>query len=105
MPGVTGTGKTTLLANLVLADARAGRGAVVLDPKGDMITDLLDRLPASAAGRLVLIDAAETEAPAALNILDGAEPELAADQMVTIFRRIARLRRQLSPAAATTFGD
>ena len=27
VPGVTGTGKTTLLANMVLADARAGRGA------------------------------------------------------------------------------
>ncbi|HVB43887.1 MAG TPA: type IV secretion system DNA-binding domain-containing protein [Streptosporangiaceae bacterium] len=88
MPGVTGTGKTTLLANMVLADARAGRGAVVLDPKGDMICDLLDRLPAAVAGRLVLIDPAETTAPAALNILDGPDPELAADQVVAIFRRI-----------------
>jgi type IV secretion system coupling TraD/TrwB family protein len=88
VPGVTGTGKTTLLASMVLADARAGRGAVVLDPKGDMITDLLDRLPATVAGRLVLIDPAETGAPAALNILDGPDGDLAADQVVTIFRRI-----------------
>ena len=49
VPGATGTGtgKTTLLANMVLADARAGRGAVVLDPKGDMVSDLLGRLPAA----------------------------------------------------------
>lgn len=51
VPGVTGTGKTTLLANMVLADARASRGAVVLDPKGDMICDLLARLPARASRR------------------------------------------------------
>lgn len=88
VPGVTGTGKSTLLANMVLADARAGRGAVVLDPKGDMVTGLLERLPAAVAGRLVLIDPAETEAPAALNILDGANPEVAADQVVSVFRRI-----------------
>ena len=88
VPGATGTGKTTLLSNMVLADARAGRGAVVLDPKGDMVTDLLDRLPAAVAGRLVLIDPAERAAPAALNILDGPDPELAADQVVSVFRRI-----------------
>jgi hypothetical protein len=88
VPGVTGTGKTTLLANMVLADAAAGLGAVVLDPKGDMITDLLARLPERVAGRLVLIDPAETAAPAALNILDAPDGDLAADQVVTIFRRI-----------------
>jgi hypothetical protein len=88
VPGATGTGKTTLVSNMVLADARAGRGAVVLDPKGDMVNDLLGRLPAAVAGRLVLIDPSETEAPAALNILDGPDPELAADQVVSVFRRI-----------------
>src|SRR5487761_1610009 len=88
VPGVTGTGKTTLLANMVLADAYAGRGAVLLDPKGDMVTDLLDRLPERVAGRLVLIDPAETDAPAALTILDGPDPEVASDQVTTIFRRV-----------------
>ncbi|MGA2828730.1 MAG: type IV secretion system DNA-binding domain-containing protein [Streptosporangiaceae bacterium] len=88
VPGATGTGKTTLLSNMVLADAAAGRGAVVLDPKGDMVTDLLDRLPAAVAGRLVLIDPSERDTPAALNILDGPDPELAADQVVSVFRRI-----------------
>ncbi len=33
--GATGTGKSTLLTNLILADAAAGRGVAVLDPKGD----------------------------------------------------------------------
>ena len=89
--GSTGVGKSTLLTQLVLQDARAGRGAVVIDPKGDLVTDLLDRHPAGVAGRLVLIDPAETTAPAALNVLDGAggrSGEVVVDQLVGIFARV-----------------
>jgi hypothetical protein len=71
--GPTGTGKTTLLMNMILADIEAGRGVAAFDPaKGDLIRDLLDRMPASAGGRLVLIDPDETSAPPAINLLDPA---------------------------------
>src|SRR5581483_8786657 len=46
--GGTGSGKSTLLNNLVLADAEARRGAVVIDPAGDLVLDILDRLPTHA---------------------------------------------------------
>ena len=46
--GATGSGKSTLITNLALQDIEAGRGVVVVDPKGDLITDLLDRLPERA---------------------------------------------------------
>ncbi|MQA84370.1 MAG: hypothetical protein GEV03_07045 [Streptosporangiales bacterium] len=88
VPGVTGTGKTTLISNMILGDAAAGRGAVGIDPRGDMVTDLLERLPASVAGRLVVVDPAETTAPAGLNALEGEDTELAADQVVTVLRRV-----------------
>ena len=42
--GATGSGKSTLLANLALADMAAGRGVVVIDPKGDLVVDLLARI-------------------------------------------------------------
>ncbi|HXR54617.1 MAG TPA: type IV secretion system DNA-binding domain-containing protein [Acidimicrobiales bacterium] len=88
--GATGSGKSTLLVNLILADATAGRGVVVLDPKGDLVTDVLTRLPAEAGSRLVLLDPAETTAPAALNVLDvtGRDPELVVDQLVGVFHRL-----------------
>jgi hypothetical protein len=71
--GPTGTGKTTLLMNLILADAEAGRGVAAFDPaKGDLIRDLLDRLPKEAGDRLVLIDPDEDQAPPAINLLDPA---------------------------------
>ena len=47
--GKTGVGKTTLLLNMILDDIKAGRGTVVIDPRGDLVTDILDRLPASYA--------------------------------------------------------
>ena len=84
--GATGSGKSTLLTNLVLGDIGAGRGVVVIDPKGDLVVDLLDRLPAGVTP--VLIDPDETTAPPALNVLDGPERDLAVDNLVGIFRSI-----------------
>ncbi|MDX8148400.1 type IV secretion system DNA-binding domain-containing protein [Lentzea sp. BCCO 10_0061] len=86
--GATGSGKSTLLAQLVLADAEAGRAAVVIDPKGDLVTDLLSRLPAAAADRVVLFDADSRNRPPCLNPLDGGDPDLAVDNLVSIFRRV-----------------
>ncbi|TFE31038.1 DUF87 domain-containing protein [Frankia sp. B2] len=86
--GATGSGKSTLLANMILDDADAGRGVVVIDPKGDLVGDLLDRLPENAADRLVLLDPDDPAPPPVLNILDGRDPGLATDQLVGIFRRI-----------------
>ncbi len=71
--GPTGTGKTTLLMNMILDDVEAGRGVAAFDPaKGDLIRDLLDRLPKAAGDRLVLIDPDERQAPPAINLLDPA---------------------------------
>jgi hypothetical protein len=69
--GPTGTGKTTLLLRMILDDVAAGRGVAAFDPaKGDLIRDLLARLPKSCGDRLVLIDPDEQEAPPAINLLD-----------------------------------
>jgi hypothetical protein len=86
--GATGSGKSTLLANLVLQDAAARRGAVVVDPKGDLVDDILDRLPEDAAGRVVVLDPDDDKAPPAMNVLDAADPHLAVDHLVGIFHRL-----------------
>lgn len=71
--GPTGTGKTTLLLRMILDDVDAGRGVAAFDPaKGDLIRDLLARLPTSCGDRLVLIDPDEQAAPPAINLLDPA---------------------------------
>jgi hypothetical protein len=88
--GHTGAGKSTELLHMVLADARAGRGVALLDPKGDLVNDVLDRLPARCGQRLVIIDPAETVAPPALNILDttGRDPELVVENVTGVLRRL-----------------
>ena len=86
--GATGSGKSTLLTNLVLGDVSAGRGVVVIDPKGDLITDLCDRLPETAAARTVLVDPEDPDAAPVLNVLAGPDPDLVVDNLVGIFRSI-----------------
>ncbi|WP_280268777.1 type IV secretory system conjugative DNA transfer family protein [Nocardia wallacei] len=90
--GPTGCGKSTLLGRMVLADADAGRGLVLIDPKGDLVTDILNRLPQHCAGRVVLFDGASTSLPPCINPLDvitfGGDPDLAVDNVGTVFARI-----------------
>jgi hypothetical protein len=86
--GATGSGKSTLLTNLVLQDVEARRGAVAIDPKGDLVNDIVDRLPADAAGRVVVLDPDDDAASPAMNVLDAADPHLAVDHLVGIFHRL-----------------
>ena len=90
--GPTGTGKTTLIAGQILADAEAGRGVVFIDPKGDAVTDLLGRLPEDAAGRVVLFDPGDRQPPPCLNVLQGdgsgTDTDMIVDNVTGIFRRI-----------------
>jgi hypothetical protein len=85
--GPTGVGKSTLIARLVLADFDAGRGAVVIDPKGDLVEDLLARIPAGRESEVDLLDPLD-EAPPGLNVLDSPDRDLGVDQLVGVFRRV-----------------
>lgn len=84
--GATGSGKSTLLARMILADAEAGRGAVVIDPKGDLVTDILTRLPDTGLERLVLFDPLASANPC-LNPLEGPK-HATVDNLVSVFSRV-----------------
>jgi len=85
--GPTGVGKSTLIAQLALGDLAAGRGAVVIDPAGDLIDDLLARIPDGHGDRVDLFDPLDP-APPGLNVLDGDDHDLVVDQLVGIFARV-----------------
>ena len=73
--GTTGTGKTTLLLNLICQDMqRQGpmgyEGLCVLDPHGDFTTDILRRVPKHRWDDVVLFDPTEIEYPLGLNLFD-----------------------------------
>src|SRR5450759_2097629 len=67
--GPTGSGKSTLLLNLALDDIRAGRGVGVIDPKGDLVRSLLERIPESEWDRVILVDPAQRDRPIGINVL------------------------------------
>ena len=54
--GQTGTGKSTLLANLAAADVAAGRAVVLLDPHGDLCQQLLATVPPRRTNDIILFD-------------------------------------------------
>ncbi|MFP5375868.1 MAG: type IV secretion system DNA-binding domain-containing protein [Acidimicrobiia bacterium] len=89
--GATGSGKSTLLTHLILDDVAAGRGAVVIDPKGDLVADVLSRLCPAERGRVVLLDPQVAEGRPTLNMLEvpeGVGNDLVVDHLVGIFGRI-----------------
>ncbi|WP_182884176.1 TraM recognition domain-containing protein [Microbispora sp. H10885] len=86
--GPNGTGKSTLLAQMILSDIEAGRGTAVIEAKGDLINDLLGLIPESAADKVVLIDPDDRHARPSLNVLGGAELDRGVDNLVGIFHKI-----------------
>lgn len=89
--GPTGTGKSTLLLNLIAQDMDAGRAVVVIEPKGTLIDDVLARVPTDRVGDVVLLDPGDAEAPVGFNplVADGRAPELVADQLLAVFRQLS----------------
>ncbi|MFW6053910.1 MAG: type IV secretory system conjugative DNA transfer family protein, partial [Persicimonas sp.] len=67
--GQTGTGKSTLMANMILQDLRRGRGVAVLDPHGNLVESVLERMPEERSGDVVLFDVTDVERPIPFNIL------------------------------------
>jgi hypothetical protein len=82
--GPTGSGKSTLLLNLISQDMAAGRAVVVIEPKGDLIASVLERIPPERVNDVVLLEPSDTARPVGLNplALGGRSPELAADQLL-----------------------
>jgi Type IV secretion-system coupling protein DNA-binding domain len=67
--GASGTGKTTLLRNLILQDIEHGHGVGVIDPHGDLAIDLLDAIPPWRTDHVVYFNPADLEYPIGLNLL------------------------------------
>lgn len=68
--GRTGTGKSTLLQNMALQDIEEGRGVGIVDPHGDLVEAILERIPAHRMHDVVLFDPSDTQRPIGLNVLD-----------------------------------
>jgi hypothetical protein len=87
--GPTGTGKTSLLKNLIRDDLEQGRGLVVVETNGDLIHDLIDAIPPKRVKDVVLLDPLDRDYAVGFNPLAGsADPSLVADQLGELFQRL-----------------
>jgi hypothetical protein len=90
--GATGTGKSTLIANLIIQDIQKGIGLVLFDPHGDLIDDVISLVPKNRLEDIVLIDPSDTDYPIGLNILQAhtdIEKEVLSSDLVASFRKYA----------------
>jgi DNA helicase HerA-like ATPase len=89
--GQTGTGKTTLLRNLIIQDIEAGHGVGIIDPHGDLVTDLLDYIPRHRIEDVAYFNPADMEYPVGFNLLSSVTPDtrhLVASGIVSVFKSI-----------------
>lgn len=87
--GPTGSGKSTVMMGLIEADMKAGRGVFLIDPKGDLATDVLARVPAARHHDVVVIDPTSIT-PVGFNPLNaaGRDPSVTADTLLSIFESL-----------------
>ncbi|MBI5018933.1 DUF87 domain-containing protein [Candidatus Gottesmanbacteria bacterium] len=89
--GKTGTGKSTLIANMAINDMKNGEGVAVIDPHGDLSDILLDYIPSHRMNDVAYLDPSDTEHPFHLNPLEvknSAYRELIASGIVSIFYKL-----------------
>lgn len=100
--GKSGVGKSVLLANMAIQDILNGEGVCIIDPHGDFVDDVLERIPPERAEDVILFAPADTERPLALNLLefDPKYPEqktFAINEMIKIFDKLYDLKATGGP--------
>jgi Type IV secretion-system coupling protein DNA-binding domain len=90
--GASGTGKSTLLFNLIKQDIENGEGVAVLDPHGDLINKILGIIPPRRIDDVVLVDPSDAEYSIGFNILSAhsdLEKNLLASDLIAVFQRLS----------------
>ena len=90
--GASGTGKSTLLYNLIRQDIVNGEGLAVLDPHGDLIEQILGVIPSHRIEDVVLLDLSDEEYSIGFNILSAhseLEKTLLSSDLASVFKRLS----------------
>lgn len=91
--GQTGTGKTTIMKNMIIEDIKAGHGACFIDPHGSDVQDILANIPKDRIDDVIYFDPSYTARPFALNMLeyDVSKPEqkiFVVNELLAIFKKL-----------------
>jgi type IV secretion system coupling TraD/TrwB family protein len=89
--GKTGTGKSTLLANMAINDLKNDEGICIVDPHGDLVETLLDYIPSRRINDVIYFNPADVEKTVQINLFEGENVihrELIASGIVSIFHKL-----------------
>jgi len=89
--GKTGTGKSTLIANMAVSDIRKDKGMAIIDPHGDLVEIILNYIPANRINDVIYFNPADKEKPVTLNpleVFDPAQKELVVSGIIAILNKI-----------------
>lgn len=89
--GKTGTGKSTLLANMIISDLKKNKGIAVVDPHGDLVETVLNYIPSHRINDVVYLNPADPEYAIKLNLLeakDAEHKELVSSGIIAIFKKL-----------------
>ncbi len=90
--GASGTGKSTLMLSLILQSLRRGEGLALLDPHGELVDEVVRRMPRERLDDVVLLDPADADYPIGFNILSAhseLERTLLSSDLVSVFQRLS----------------
>lgn len=90
--GATGVGKSTLIANMLIEDMKQGNGCALFDPHGDIVEDVLARIPENRKDDVILIDPSDSDYAVGFNLLGAttdAEKIVLSSDLVSSFKRHA----------------
>jgi hypothetical protein len=96
--GKTGSGKSNFLLTQIVAHIRSGRGVGVIDPHGQLIEDVLKRIPRSRTNDVIVFDPAQHAI--GFNPLACPEPErrpLVAAGVLTAMKKVFAVDEQNAP--------
>lgn len=86
--GKSGTGKSTLLKNMLRQDAENGEGMCLIDPHGDLVEGIMPHIPRERADDVIIFDPGDLGRPMGLNILEAEttdQKEFMAQEALSIF--------------------
>jgi hypothetical protein len=89
--GKTGTGKSTLIANMAISDIRNRQGLCIIDPHGDLCETILDYIPSYRINDVIYLDPSDLSHAFLLNpleVADAYQMELVVSGIVAIFHKI-----------------
>lgn len=89
--GQTGTGKSSLLREMIRQDILNGEGVAVIDPHGDLVESTLANIPKNRVEDVILFEPSDMERPVGLNMLEFDSPEqkdFVIQEMIAIFQKL-----------------